>query len=154
MQTTSETHLYQAAVLTFEELAFMFTDPTLSERQEEAPFQIGSELKFRGPFNGRLVVQLHGGVLPTLAQNVLAEEQTPDEQLQFDTLKEITNVICGNLLPRLAGAAAVFDLDPPTIFSVAVGSGDASASTEVGLEEGRAELLLFFEGDGAQEMTA
>ena len=36
---------------------------------------------------------------------------------QADALKETINVICGNLLPAIAGKDAVFDIQPPEILA-------------------------------------
>lgn len=147
MAASLEDRLRQAAALTFEELAFMFTDYEAGPQQCAAVFEAGAAIDFHGPFRGRLVIHLYGGLLGTLAANMTGETEVEDPELMADSIKEITNVICGNLLPMVAGSTAVFDLDPPEFL------GKAEAGTRsgllpqgavvLGIEGGRAEVLFF-----------
>ncbi len=146
MEASLESRLFQAAALTFEELAFTFTDAEPNPRQLSAPFAAAGMIDFHGPFHGRIVVHLFGSLLPTLAANMLGEEQADDPVLQEDSLKEITNVICGNLLPLIAGESAVFNLEPPRFQPHPVADPPAltlKGSVSIGLEGGRAEVKLF-----------
>jgi hypothetical protein len=142
-----EDRLQRAAALTFEDLAFMFTEFDLSTEQRAANFQAGAAMGFRGPFRGQLAVHLFGDLLPTLSANMVGEDQVTDPALQADTMKEIANVICGNLLPMIAGPAAVFDLEPPAFLDAPLQAPSpglqAQASTLIGMEAGRAELILY-----------
>jgi hypothetical protein len=66
----------------------------------------------------------------------------------------MTNVVCGNLLPRAAGAEAVFRLDAPQwtqAHDTVTREGDAPvASVTFGVDEGRVAAQLFvFEGHDA-----
>ncbi len=145
MEKNLKGHLSQSAVLTFEELTFMFTDAEPDPAQLEAPFEAGARLWFRGPIQGALTVCLYGNVLLALSRNMLAEKENPSREMQLDTLKEVVNVICGNLLPRIGGEDAVFDLNPPDVVTSgdpAVKEGTQSYSVILGLEGGRAELIL------------
>ncbi len=141
-------HLRRSAVRTFEELAFVFTDSELDQVQMTAPFEAGAWVAFDGPMRGRLTIHLYGRVLATLTHNMLPDLEESSPAMQLDTLKEIANVICGNLLPNLAGQEAVFDLHPPesedsdALPDVA---RSPAARVPVGLETGRAELLLYLE---------
>jgi len=150
MEKNLKDHLHQSAVLTFEELTFMFTDAEPDAEQLDASFEAGASVRFRGPIEGALTVCLYGNVLSALSRNMLADLENPSREMQLDTLKEVVNVICGNLLPRIGGEEAVFDLNPPDV----VTSGDRSAeegmqscSVVLGLEGGRAELILDVSGD-------
>jgi CheY-specific phosphatase CheX len=140
--------LYRAAALTFEELGFMFPSADLDPLQKYATVDAVGCVDFEGPHTGRLVVRMCGGVLPVLAANMMGELEPPTAQMQSDALCEIANIVCGNLLPTLAGAKQVFQLKTPRVLSMeddyAPASGQQpTAETHVGLEEGRADLLLY-----------
>lgn len=140
--------LYRAAALTFEELGFMFPSQDLDPLQKFAPVDGVASVDFEGPCSGRLVVRLAGGVLPVLTANMMGELEAPSEKLQDDAIGEIANIICGNLLPSLAGVKQVFHLDPPITRpprdAVAPVAGlTPEAEVQIGLEEGRADILLF-----------
>ena len=142
-----ETAIFQAAVLTFEELGFVFTTPDLNDRQRSASVVAAVSVAFEGPFNGKMVVQISGDLLPTIAANMLGEDEPPSERLQRDALGEIANVICGNALPAIAGSKEVFHLSAPQILEGAETNGKPpTAEAHVGLEEGRADVLIFVEG--------
>lgn len=145
MEKNLRGHLYHSAVRIFEELTFMFTDSDLEPAQSEAPFEAGAIVRFHGPLEGRLTVCLFGDVLSALSRNMLADVENPSREMQLDTLKEVANVICGNLLPLVAGADAVFDLNPPDIVTSAEpceDDGPENHISVIGLEGGRAELVL------------
>lgn len=149
MHTTWKAELLQAAVLTFEALCFLFPDTELTEQQRHAPTDVAVRVAFAGPFSGQLLIQLCGGLLPTLAANMLGQDEIPPEGQQYDALGEIANVICGNALPRIAGPQEVFQLDPPQLVArdhvVADEATALAAEVQLGLEQGRVDLRLFAE---------
>ena len=140
--------LFRTAVLTFEELGFLLPSEEVDARQAAAAPSAMVSLDFAGPFAGTLLLRLYGDLLPELAANMLGEEETPPLQEQLDALGEVTNVICGNLLPAIAGREQVFDLGEPRVAAGASPADDADfgelrAETTVGLAGGRAELSLY-----------
>lgn len=145
MSSQMEKFLYQAAASIFEELGFVFADCDLNKRQKSALFEASAGVVFQGSMCGKVVVQLYGGLLPTLASNMLGETRAPGKTLQRDAFKEIVNVICGNLLPNLAGKKAVFNLRPPRFYESAetIEQNSATAKVQIGLAQGRAEVSLF-----------
>ncbi len=70
---------------------------------------------FTGHHDGRLYVIVTNSILPVVVKNILAEDRMPPTHLQLDALKEITNVICGNILPYLEGSNKIFRLKTPVI---------------------------------------
>jgi hypothetical protein len=137
--------LVEVTADTLERLAFMFAFPA-----ESAPAMDGERLEtvrveFNGPFCGGLELSLPAATLAELAVNMLGAEDgesLPTEQ-QHDALKELANVVCGNLLPVLAGDGAEFQLRPPGI--VAAESLAAGAAEAVGyllLEGGACRVRL------------
>ena len=97
---------------TLEGLALMFLVP--AEQSPEADMAVGAEVAFHGPVEGRLLLAASEGVLCELATNMLGlDADAPPTEHQEDALRELGNVICGNLLPALYGAEAVFHIDAP-----------------------------------------
>jgi hypothetical protein len=119
----------------------------LDESQLEATPAAAALVRFNGPISGTLVVVLFGeGLLPSLTANMLGETETPSEEQQKDALREVTNVICGNMLPYLAGVDAVFNLDTPEVLANpgnAPEIGTPDAQVRIGLDSGRADLQLY-----------
>ncbi|MDZ7260502.1 MAG: chemotaxis protein CheX [candidate division KSB1 bacterium] len=154
MNSKLKTELFKAAVLTFEELGFLLPNEEIEECQQNAQAEATVSVEFQGPFRGKLVVTVCGGLLPILAANMLGEELVPSERQQLDALGEIANVICGNMLPGIAGPKEVFQVGAPQL----VESADSLnrnreslvAEVQVGLEQGRAELKLFLDSDAIQ----
>lgn len=141
--------LKQAATLTFESLGFMLVDPEPSEEQQQAEAEARVTVDFQGPFGGKLEVRMYGGLLPLLAANMLGELDPPGKQLQHDALGELANVICGNALPAIAGVTEVFHLEAPVVEPLANNGAHAaeavSAQASLGLDNGRADVLLFMD---------
>lgn len=147
MANNLETALYQAAAMTFEQLAFMFPSEELEGDQLIAKASAIASVTFRGEFDGRLTVVACGPLLPTLAVNMLGEDEPHSEQMQHDALGEIANIICGNVLPLITNPKAVFDLDAPETKAIDEpffnSPESPAARVQIGLEEGRVDLLLF-----------
>jgi CheY-specific phosphatase CheX len=137
--------LYRVSAETMESLALMFLVP-----EEDAiifgvmPDRV-ARVDFTGPFDGSLTItfsdelmsELAGNMLGTIDVNEIAPEQ------QDDALKELLNVICGNLLPQIAGNEAVFKVCSPRILT---DGGEDNAHEEIG------DARLFLE-NGVVEVT-
>jgi len=144
--------LFEVASRTFENLAFMLSIP--EEDDDGPPVKVtkGASVSFEGPFAGRFVVSVSAGVLPDLATNMLGlDEERPNAAQQDDALKELANIMCGNLLPQILGKEPIFSLHPPVLLSEveagpAVQEGTPTARADLVLLEGRAEMALFTEG--------
>jgi chemotaxis protein CheY-P-specific phosphatase CheC len=145
MSKRLETELYKAATLTFEEMGFLLPTSEIDEQQLNAQVEAMVSVEFKGPFSGTLLVRVCGGLLPILAANMLGEEDAPPKSLQYDALGEIANVICGNMLPSIAGSKDFFHVGAPKMTE----SIDLLpiAQVQVGLGLGRADLLLFISSD-------
>jgi len=110
--------LRDVAGQTLEQLAFIFSFPDDLDPEaiwEEAA--TGCHVTFNGPSQGELLLIISNAAMPELASNMLGmdEEETPQEDQQKDALQEALNVICGNLLPKIGGTEAVFDIQAPKI---------------------------------------
>ena len=147
MSKKLKAELYKAATLTFEEMGFLLPTSEIDEQQMNAQVEAAVSVEFEGPFSGKLLMRVCGGLLPILAANMLGEEDAPSKSLQYDALGEIANVICGNMLPGIAGSKEFFHVGTPKMAE----SIDLPpiAEVQVGLGLGRADLLLFISSDRA-----
>ncbi len=140
--------LLNVARETFEQLAFMLSMP--DEEDAVAPSRMAASVEFIGPLSGTLIVSVSEKMLPALLGNMLGLEMGDEPELgkQHDALKELANVICGNLLPAIAGTEAVFTVHAPVLLSSKAVSEtydrqEAAATTHLTLDEGETELGLF-----------
>ena len=146
MDNPLETELYRAAARTFEELGYMLPMP--DEEPGERQVDVVASVAFHGPRHGRVLVGCPGGLLPALAANMTGEDEVASGVQQLDALMEVTNVICGNFLPAVAGSSHVFRMQAPEVFEAALlpGLGPPRVRTTVVLDEGWAEVMLFIDG--------
>lgn len=150
METQLKEKLYRASARTFEDLAFLLPSEKMGEEQAALPIDRAVLVRFSGPFSGRLVLKVSKSLPPALAANMLGEDGPPSESAQSDALKEAANVICGNLLPEIAGPKEIFRLDAPELIAAAAildGAGP-EARAELGIENGRCEVEFYSEGTG------
>ena len=148
MNKQTEAVLCRTAGQIFEDLGFILSSREISQEQKNSPLAATVSVAFRGPFAGNLLIRIYGKVVPALASNMLGDDSAPSEEMQQDALKEIANVICGNLLPAIAGSSHVFDLDAPVVYhdpaaAAAAIRGNLAARANLGLDYGRAEIELF-----------
>ena len=141
--------LEQVAETTFESLAFMFSvaDDEPGEEREEAV--VAASLEFFGPCSGCFVVVVSENLLRALAANMLGiDEDEATNELQQDALKELANVICGNVLPAIAGERALFNVHPPHfVYGRFEYNGEPTACAKLSLDEGLAEVYLFIDDE-------
>ena len=139
--------LLTASTSTFESLALLLADAPPSAAQASAPLTHAVSVGFVGPSSGSLVVAVSEDVAVALAANMLGLEPDAvraDPALPCDALGELANVVCGNVLPLVAGREAVFHLAAPA--ACAVPAVDASGTPlhveTLGVEAGRAVLAF------------
>ena len=111
--------LYRVAEEILESLAFMF--PVLDEERKKISnvFVWGAMISFVGLFSGRLVILASEKILPDLVKNMLGLDAGEEVSLaqQHDAFMDLLGIVCGNVLPVIAGKKAMFNLDVPTILS-------------------------------------
>ena len=114
----SRAAVIQVAAEVLEQQAFMFAEEASMEdleTVEEAVFR--TSIAFTGPPSGGLCVTLPGDLSAELAVNILgvdAEDELEDGDAA-DAVKELVNVICGQLLTTMYGTEPVFQLTIPTV---------------------------------------
>ncbi len=154
MKTERLQPLHSVTEETFQSLAFMFSmGPDESEPAGPLPAITAVSVAFAGPFGGRVLLGVCDEMLPSLAGNMLGLEdgQSATVEQQHDALKELVNVICGNLLPAIAGSTEVFHVHPPQVVQPKPAEGEgldlsgASATAALTLDSGLAQVALFLE---------
>jgi CheY-specific phosphatase CheX len=146
MSSSLETKLHLAATLTFEELAYLCPTELADDLQPDVSAAHVVSVRFRGRIRGRLELAVASELLPGIAMNMLGTDEPPPAPVQRDALGEIANVICGNVLPAVAGTTTVLDLAAPEVVEPADGresSQPPTAQTRFGLEGGWASVKLF-----------
>jgi CheY-specific phosphatase CheX len=145
--------LLQAATSTFEELALLFAAP--APAGSAAPdVTAAATVPFDGPRRGRVAVGVSARLLPSIATNMLGFDSAPDAALQRDALGELTNVVCGNVVPSLTTDGAAFRLGAPSAangaFALATQPGERlSAELALVTDDGDALVRLFLRVDPA-----
>ena len=119
MDEQLEKTLSNIAIETFEKLAFLFAFAADEAETGQPGSGVAASVSFSGFFSGTLIMKVSAEALPELAVNMLGvdgdDETTLDQQ--NDALKETLNVICGNLLPAIAGNREVFNIGSPEILT-------------------------------------
>jgi chemotaxis protein CheX len=135
--------LYRVTAGVLEQLALMFLVP-----EDEAVPSFGPRaialVRFEGEFSGSLIVSVGQEVLEELTGNMLGlvDPSEATSEQQFDSLKELANVLCGNLLPEVAGPHAVFHIGAPEQIDLGTPTTDEPvATTCVYTDTGDVELL-------------
>jgi chemotaxis protein CheY-P-specific phosphatase CheC len=81
---------------------------------------LGGSMSFTGELNGSLVIAMPEGLAREIAANFLgvdADDESVDVAFP-DALKEMLNIICGNMLTAMCGEHPVFNLTIPEVSSV------------------------------------
>ena len=129
------------------ESAFIFTDP-LEEDDQPIIEEWGAEgvfLSFSGHSPGKISMWADKEFLRYTAANMLGIDEESDEASEkgIDALKEILNIIVGNLLTTVYGPEPVFDLGIPEKFAHESIKNEFSVENAIWLQaEGNPVLFL------------
>ena len=110
----------ESVVDIFEKAAFLFPIP-IEETEEGCSDEDGQMIcigiTFNGPSNGEFIISLPKELTKEISANMLGiDEDDPDvEQKSIDAAKEILNIVCGNILPKIYGEEPIFYLSAPYI---------------------------------------
>lgn len=144
--------LAEVAAATLERLAFLFAAPAEGEPEPAAAPMLGARLEFRGPISGAIAIAMATPAAGELAANMLGlpDGEAPDEAARADALKELLNVICGNLLPAVAGETAEFSLGAPELAGAEEDgpAGAPDAACRLQLDGGLCRIALRLDGGG------
>lgn len=122
MEAEWKTILNDVVCRVLEQTAFLFPEPgNLSDgiSFDEHEF-LSASLVFSGDRNGKVMLVLPVDMSLELAANLLGEDEEIDvtTEKHFDAAKEILNIIVGQLLTKLYGDKALFDLTPPNVRAI------------------------------------
>jgi CheY-specific phosphatase CheX len=136
-----EETLRATSVGVLEDLCFVCPDPAPDPTPASAS-ALTVEVAFEGPMAGKVSLRFLDLPREDIAAAMLGDvDGGLSEAETRDALGEVANVICGQLLPRIAGADAVFDLRPP-FFREKEGLGRADAFVALAALGGRIEVAL------------
>ncbi len=128
MSESLELAISGATQSALEMTAFFFADPGAPDESadESRPEPFTATVTFDGAHRGALSIEFPARLLPTLAANVLGEEEVPDEATQRDALGELANIVCGNVLPAI-DAHGKYSLGSPLVGVGALPPADPDA---------------------------
>lgn len=158
MNTKLDETLRRVGENTFGSLAFMLPAMDTEESVCCDNFAMTANIRFIGPINGELHVSVSDSILPELATNMLglANDKAVSRDQQEDAVRELANVICGNLLPEIAGVDTEFAVGTPDILDAqqqsAAAGQTATARVQLQLDCGTAELVLWSQGPEGADM--
>ena len=164
MRAKLEKIMSRVTIDTLEKLAFMFAFSDEGGEGQPWDSMVAGSVSFTGPFSGTLIVTISIEVLQELAANMLGlddGEETTQEH-RSDALRETMNIVCGNLLPAIAGDEVVFDIGVPKVLpadqEMKKGAGipdglDPSAKVTLDLDEGQYVLFLFLDGEIPEDVV-
>jgi CheY-specific phosphatase CheX len=156
--------LFQVAEKTFGELAFLLIEPeetVPSSRHPSPMWGYAARVEFTGPFGGLMHLAITEDMLRPLAANMLGidvDEELPEGVRREDALKELLNVTCGNLLPRIGGNEAVFHIAAPTLLSepmsLLAANQTPAGRVQLNLDVGTAQLTFYTDQDACCDVAA
>jgi CheY-specific phosphatase CheX len=148
MTAAVDGRLAEVTIDTLEKLAFLFasaveTPPTVVDLTFTS-----MRVAFTGEISGGLEVSLSSPVLAELAANMLGTaEGELSPEAQQDALKELANIICGNMLPVLISHRAEFAISAPYPVPPAPAEAEAPAACcHLMLENGSCRVRVNVDG--------
>lgn len=147
--------LQTAATSVLEAAAYALIEPPDGKGAVEAPgqWETGAVIRFTGSFSGALVAKTSEKLAGILATDMVGLEEEYSESVdRNDAMKEILNIICGELLPGLFDNEDDYSVGPPMHIAgpdleaqVASGRGEVIAKTDLIIEGEALSLLLLRE---------
>ncbi|MCK7467402.1 MAG: chemotaxis protein CheX [Desulfosudis oleivorans] len=112
MKKQIENVLTVSTIKTFEDICFIYQVPELKDDQKNLTLEAAAEVKYKGNFTGKLVIETRGGLFSAIAANMLSND-VPSIQQKKDALGEIANIICGNVVPSLGRSDPEYKIESP-----------------------------------------
>jgi CheY-specific phosphatase CheX len=144
---------------TLEKLAFLFAFPDDERRNDGPPPAVTGRVDFNGFFSGSLIMRVSNSVVPEIAVNMLGLDDDSEISVdaQHDAFKEIINVICGNLLPAIAGNQVEFSIRPPVILAegrtpIELKADNRMCVVRLMLEDGFGDIYFFADDRHLEEL--
>ena len=121
MKTNEREALSSVFCTVLERLAFMFGEQAeKDEIPRSSAGYLAASISFIGPMRGTLSLTAPAAMCAQLAANILGLDESSAEALEGgqDALKEVLNIVCGQLITSIAGDSPVFDLTVPQVSAV------------------------------------
>jgi CheY-specific phosphatase CheX len=139
--------LEETTISTFEDICFMYAVPELKNVQKNLKPEAASEIKYRGEYAGKLVVEASGGLFSAIAENMLSNDN-PTLQQQKDALKEIASIICGNIVTCLGGGKGEYKIASPRFLDATETKKERQknkplSAITLNFNEGRVDVKVF-----------
>ncbi len=138
---------------TLEKLAFIFAFADDERVKDGRPPAVTGRVDFNGYFSGALMMRISQGAMGELAANMLGVDDDCEisDAEQQDAFKEMLNVICGNLLPAIAGDQMEFHIGSPAVLSeddvrIELNPKDPLCVARLMLEDGFCDLYFYAYG--------
>jgi CheY-specific phosphatase CheX len=116
MKTKISKALEEATISTFEDTCFMYAVPELKKIQNNLKSEAASEVRYKGDYTGKLLVETSGGLFSAIAANILSNDN-PTPRQKKDALGEIANIICGNIVTCLGRGKHGYKIESPMFLS-------------------------------------
>lgn len=138
--------LFETTQHVLENAAFLFAAPEFGSQQANPvrPAKMAATVEFGGPWQGCLHLCLTQGLAEQAATNMLAaDDENPDVLARAQAaVNELANIVCGHILPLLAGSESEFHiLAPETGAPGAAGQGGPCRDAVNLLIEGQPVLV-------------
>ena len=138
--------LQDTATRIFESLWFMIPDD--ADESERAVSGERVRVRFHGPFDGALDVIAGADVAAEITEQSAIETGVRSD----DVIGELANLICGNLLPEVAGHDEVFVLSAPEIAASADEPAEVAAGTALRFGDHWVRVELLVDADALQQL--
>jgi CheY-specific phosphatase CheX len=153
MKKQIENVLKESTIKTFEDICFIYQVPELKDDQKNMALEAAAEVKFRGNFMGKLVIETRGGLFSAIAANMLSND-VPNDQQKKDALGEVANIICGNVVPSLGRSEPEYKIESPRCLNkddLLKKEKQEKPLAEIALNfnQGRADIKLFVNNNSA-----
>ncbi|MCC6475558.1 chemotaxis protein CheX [bacterium] len=145
MPNNADQAILEAATRVFETSAFLNMYPSDTSEEIPAP-DCAASMTFYGAARGRVTLRVNQEILVSVVENLLGEscEGPEAEARKGDALKELLNMLCGNILTEYFGTEPIFDLSPPELVDNATStvSSQQVQSLVLNVENTLAEVLF------------
>lgn len=145
-------HALEALALeTFETMCFLFP---VDETEYFGDVMVALDnlphamVEFTGHLNGAVLLTTTPELMDAIVNNMLDIVEVEEEH-RTTALSELTNIVCGNVIPLLTAGRGVCHMQPPRMASAAEISGQAYVgkhheSIRLTLDEGLAEIQIYY----------
>lgn len=152
MSNWFKNRILETAVDTFEQNCFMFPlDESEIQDTENAEYrltEVCSVVEFYGAAKGGVKIRTSDDLMTALGANMLGID-CPSPQKKREALCEVTNIICGNIVPVFSKDSSICYLNPPKIIKYPSHLYDESSNYKVEticiyLDEGMAQIEVYY----------